>query len=173
MCWWKEVLGSWYAQQSYFSIKNKLLKFEFNKLAALHIKDLFKSFANGLSKKSINTFPSRFDSNMLIAWFNMYTSDILVAVAFLIKLGSSFFIDFDKVSILISCNQHLHHQISDCYQQKLDQIHFHSPYCHYPGLMHLHHGSVVFGGQVAHPLPSHPSKSTTPSFSPSLPFLNL
>ena len=94
-------------------------------------------------------------------------------VAFLIKLESSFFIDFDEVSILIFCNQHLHHQISDCYQQKLDQIHFHSPYCHYPGLMHLHHGSVVFWGQVAHPLPSHPSNSTTPSFSPSLPFLNL
>ena len=35
--------------------------------------------------------------------FNMHSSDLLVAVAFLL-LGSVFFVDFDKVSTLISSN---------------------------------------------------------------------
>ena len=48
-------------------------------------------------------FLSRFDSNRFIAQFNMYLSNILVAVAFLL-LGSVFFVDFDKYSTLISSN---------------------------------------------------------------------
>lgn len=48
-------------------------------------------------------FLSRFDSNRFIAWFNMYLSDILVGVAFLL-LWNVFFVDFDKYSTLISSN---------------------------------------------------------------------
>ena len=48
-------------------------------------------------------FLSRFDSNRFIARFNMYLSNILFAVAFLL-LGSVFFVDFDKYSTLISSN---------------------------------------------------------------------
>ena len=41
MYWWKQVLGSWYDQQSCFSNENKPLNFEFNKLLASYIKNFF------------------------------------------------------------------------------------------------------------------------------------